>query len=201
MSSENGRPFDPAAYLTEQRGRKYLEVKWRLLWLRTDHPDAEIETEEVASGEDWVKFRARVSIPGQGSATGHARQTAKDFPSGWYERTETKALGRALVCLGYGTQCATEFDDDAESGQPAADTPIEFPRPRPRPVRERAVERPEPSRARTATTWNDFWSAVRDYQRQHPEFDESAVVGKDPSKKMTAEEAMRRFRESVASAE
>ena len=207
MASENQRAFDPTPYLTEHRGRKYLEVKYRLLWLRAEHPDAEIETEEIASGEDWVKFRARVSIPGRGSATGHAHQTMKDLPAGWYEKAETKSLGRALVCLGYGTLFATEFDDDADSIEHPADSPIEFPRPRPRPVRETPAARTEATpprpevahvRPRSATTWNDFWRAVREYKSLNPDFDEQAVVGREPSKRMTAEEAMRRFREHIA---
>jgi hypothetical protein len=198
MPPEKDRPFDPTPYLTEHRGRRYLEVKWRVLWLRMEHPDAQIETEEIASGEDWVKFRARVSIPGGGSATGHARQTTKDFPSGWYEKGETKAIGRALVSLGYGAQFATEFDDEGGSSPAGAEGPITFPRARPRPVRETpATERAAAERPRT-TTWNDFWSAVREHQRQQPGFDEATVVGKDPSKRMTAEEAMRRFREFQA---
>ncbi len=201
MPSETPRPFDPTNYLTEHRGRKYLEVKWRLLWLRTEHPDAQIDTEEVASGEDWVKFRARVSIPGGGSATGHAFQTRQDFPA-YYEKAETRAVGRALACLGYGTQFATEFDDETDGAQGQADTPIEFPRPRPRPVRETATPvrtetAPAAVRTRSATTWNDFWVAVREYKSLHPGFDENAVVGRDPSKRMTAEEAMRRFREAT----
>jgi hypothetical protein len=203
MPSETPRAFDPTVYLSEHRGRKYLEVKWRLLWLRTEHPDAQIETEEVSAGEDWVKFRARVTIPGGGSATGHAFQTRQDFPA-YFEKAETRAVGRALACLGYGTQFATELDDDADGAQAPVETPIEFPRPRPRPVREAVTSattaRPEtaPVRPRSATTWNDFWMAVREYKSLHPGFDENSVIGRDPSKRMTAEEAMRRFRDATA---
>ena len=39
--------FDPSRYLTKVSGSDYLEVKWRLLWLRQTHPDASIETELV----------------------------------------------------------------------------------------------------------------------------------------------------------
>lgn len=197
MSSDSPRSFDPTPYLTEHRGRKYLEIKWRLLWLRSDHPDAEIETEEIGAGEDWVKFRAKVSIPGHGSATGHAYQLRQDLPSGYYEKAELKALGRALACLGYGTQFAAEFDEDTDVASQPTEDPLEFPRPRP--VRETLAERKEPlvTRRRNATTWNDFWTAVREYKGLNPGFDEASVVGRDPSKRMTAEEAMRRFRESL----
>lgn len=198
MPSETPRSFDPAAYLTEHRGRKYLEVRWRLLWLRVEHPDAQIETEEVASGDDWVKFRARVTIPGGGSATGHALQHRQDFPGGYLEKAETKAVGRALAFLGYGSQFATEFDEDADGTRQPAETPIEFPRSLPRPVRETPPPRPEqpsPTRTRSATTWSDFWKTIREHKAEHPEFDEGTALGKDVAKRMTAEEAMRRFRE------
>ncbi len=200
MPQDSPRSFDPSAYLTEHRGRKYLEVKWRLLWLRTEHPDAEIATEEIASGGEgndaWVKFRSRVSIPGRGSATGHALQYRRDFPAGYYEKTETKSLGRALVCLGYGTQFATEFDEDADSINSPVDTPIDLARARPRAVR-RTVPPVEAAVTPKAATWNEFWLAVRRHKADHPDFDETTVVGRDPSKRMTAEEAMRRFREAV----
>jgi hypothetical protein len=39
--------FDPSRYLTKIDGRDYLEVKWRLLWLRTEYPTARITTEMV----------------------------------------------------------------------------------------------------------------------------------------------------------
>src|SRR5688500_17865656 len=44
--------FDPSPYMRQLRGRggqgqEYLDVKWRLVWLRREHPDAEIVTEHV----------------------------------------------------------------------------------------------------------------------------------------------------------
>ena len=46
MASET--PFDPTRYLTRVNGSEYLEVKWRLVWLRDRHPDATVETELVS---------------------------------------------------------------------------------------------------------------------------------------------------------
>ena len=34
------RAFEASRFLTVLNGRDYLEVKWRLLWLRTEHADA-----------------------------------------------------------------------------------------------------------------------------------------------------------------
>jgi hypothetical protein len=54
-------------------------------------------------------FRARVAIPGGGSSTGWGHETAADFED-YLEKAETKALGRALAALGYGTQFCEDFD-------------------------------------------------------------------------------------------
>lgn len=116
MSARTGQAtaetFEPAKYLVNLNGRgEYLEVKWRLLWLRTEHPEAIIETELVKLEEHDAVFKARVSIPGGGSATGWGSESAGDFRD-FLEKAETKAIGRALAALGYGTQ----FCQDHEFG-------------------------------------------------------------------------------------
>ncbi len=100
--------FDASKYLTNLRGKEYLEVKWRLLWLRTQHPDATIETEMVEHDAGLALFRARVSVPDGGSATGWGSETVDDFGD-FIEKAETKALGRALAALGFGTQFCEDF--------------------------------------------------------------------------------------------
>jgi hypothetical protein len=126
------KTFDPSKYLVNLNGRgEYLEVKWRLLWLRTEHPDAIIETECVFREEREAGFKARVSVPGGGSATGWGSETAGDFRD-FYEKAETKAIGRALAALGYGTQFCQ--DHDFGGGNSAAgngtmrivDAPVDF---------------------------------------------------------------------------
>jgi hypothetical protein len=107
------KAFEASKYLTDLNGRDYLEVKWRLLWLRTEHPDAIIETELVKHGGGLALFRARVAVPGSGVATGWGSETADDFGD-FIEKAETKALGRALAALGYGTQFCEDFDFSAE---------------------------------------------------------------------------------------
>ncbi|MGN6672204.1 MAG: hypothetical protein ACTHMA_02815, partial [Thermomicrobiales bacterium] len=60
--------FEPAKYLVNINGRgEYLEVKWRLFWLRSEHPDAAIETELVQISDQDAVFKARVTIPNGGS--------------------------------------------------------------------------------------------------------------------------------------
>ncbi len=116
--------FDPSKYLTKVGGADYLEVKWRLVWLRELHPNATIETELVSHDGNLAVFRARVSIPGGGSATGWGSEGVDDFRD-YLEKAETKALGRALAALGFGTQFCPDFDFGAAHGA-VVDSPIDF---------------------------------------------------------------------------
>ncbi len=104
------REFDPTPYLRQIRGRggqtsEYLDVRHRVLWLRTVHPDAQILTELLQIDDGSAVFRASVTIPGGGSATGHGSESRSDFVD-FVEKAETKALGRALNALGFGVQFA-----------------------------------------------------------------------------------------------
>lgn len=122
-------PFNPRDHLTKLKGKDYLEVKWRLVWLRDEHPDAVISTELVAHDLErrWCMFRALVAIPDGGSATGYGQEDAAGFagnPGDYPEKAETKALGRALAALGYGTQFTEDFDFDADARR-VVDSPVE----------------------------------------------------------------------------
>lgn len=125
------KQFDATPYLLKLkvRGkeRDYLPVAYRLLWLRTEHPEAAIETDLVRLDDGYAVFKARVSIPNGGSATGWGSETVGDFPD-YLEKGETKALGRALAALGYGTQF-TDLDEGTEpSGEKnVVDAPVQRP--------------------------------------------------------------------------
>jgi hypothetical protein len=107
--------FDPTPYLRQLRGRggggEYLDVKWRLLWLRTEHPAAEIVTEHVQIEPTLAIFKATVTLPTGGKATGYGSETAGDFGD-FIEKAETKAIGRALNALGYGAQFREPGEED-----------------------------------------------------------------------------------------
>lgn len=103
------RDFNPGIYLSKIGTADYLEVKWRLVWLRFEHPDADVETECVSHTNDSAAFKATITIHGGGRATGHGSETRGDFKD-FYEKAETKALGRALAALGYGTQFSQDFE-------------------------------------------------------------------------------------------
>ena len=119
--------FEPSRYLTQISGRDYLEVKWRLLWLRTLHPDALIETELVRDDGATALFKARVTLPSGGVSTGWGSETYQDFHD-YVEKAETKSLGRALAALGYGTQFCRDFDFDAEERGRVVDSPVDITR-------------------------------------------------------------------------
>jgi len=109
MVEKSEKTFRASRYLTKLDGKDYLEVKWRLLWLRTEHPDAVIATELVKHEVGMALFKARITLPDGGEATGWGSETINDFGD-YIEKAETKALGRACAALGYGTQFCEDFD-------------------------------------------------------------------------------------------
>jgi hypothetical protein len=121
--------FDPSKYLIKMGRQDYLEVKWRLVWLRDVDPDAALETEAIRLDDTQAIFRATVRLSSGGSATGYGSETPGDFRD-YIEKSETKAIGRALAHLGYGTQFAG--DDLSEGTDPdgsvnVVDTPGRMP--------------------------------------------------------------------------
>lgn len=103
------QPFDPNQYVSKVKGRDYLEVKWRIAWLRSEHPDAITETELASLENGRAIMRARVTLPTGASATGWGSETEETTET-YIEKAETKAIGRALTALGYGTPVGMESD-------------------------------------------------------------------------------------------
>jgi hypothetical protein len=131
---KSDQPFDPTQYLSNFDGRDYLEVKWRVMWLRHEYPDARMATEIVQHNEEagFALFRAEVEIPGGGKATGWGSETVRDFHD-YIEAAETKAVGRALAALGYGTQFCRDFDFAANARpgtSQVVDAPVNLGEPR-----------------------------------------------------------------------
>ncbi len=120
------KTFDPSKYLRKIGGKDYLEVKWRLVWLRSEHPEARLTTDLITNEDGYALFRATVEIPGGGSATGWGSETVTDFQD-YLEKAETKALGRALAALGYGTQFCDDFTFASEGGEQVVDSPVAVP--------------------------------------------------------------------------
>jgi hypothetical protein len=128
MTTMSETTFEPGKYITKVGNGDYLEVKWRLVWFRNEHPDGHIETELVSHDGTMAVFRARVSVPNAGSATGWGSESADDFRD-YLEKAETKALGRALAALGYGTQFTPDFEFGAGDNR-VVDSPIDISRTR-----------------------------------------------------------------------
>ena len=124
--------FDPKQYLTPARKggpADYLQVKYRLVWFREEWPEGVIVSEHIELSDTHAVFRAtatKVDAEGKtlGSATGYGSETRQDFKD-FVEKAETKAIGRALAALGYGTQFAPELDE----GERIVDSPVERPQP------------------------------------------------------------------------
>ena len=113
VAKSAGKEFDPTRHVSSVSGRDYLEVKWRLGWLRSDHPHASIETELQSLEGGRAVSKARVRTPDGGEATGWGSETSSDFGD-FIEKAETKALGRALAALGYGLQFCEDFESASE---------------------------------------------------------------------------------------
>src|SRR5687768_10236933 len=107
--------------LLNLRGKEYLEVKYRLVWFREDHPDWSIETELISVADVSAYARATVrDEQGRIIATSHKFESIQGFPD-FIEKAETGAIGRALALIGYGTQfCADELDE----GKRIVDAPV-----------------------------------------------------------------------------
>lgn len=142
--------FNPREHLMNIKSRQgvsdYLPVQWRLVWFRNEFPEGSIETEIVMidldrvieaeqfvwnaekrrnekvlkSGKGFACFKATVKTGQGGSATATGSESAVDFPD-FIEKAETKAIGRALAGLGFGTQFAPELNE----GHRIVDAPVD----------------------------------------------------------------------------
>src|SRR4051794_22145371 len=94
--------FEASKHLTNLKGKDYLEVKYRLVWFRSEHPKGSIRTKLVERVTGAALMRAAV-YDGDGVllATGYGSETSSDFGD-YLEKAETKAIGRALGAAGYG---------------------------------------------------------------------------------------------------
>lgn len=114
--------FNPKEHMMKLKGKDYLEVKWRLVWFREDHPDYGIHTELLEMDDKHAVFKASITnAEGRHVSSGTGSESVKDFGD-FIEKAETKAVGRALAMFGYGTQ----FDPDLEEGNRIVDAPVDF---------------------------------------------------------------------------
>jgi hypothetical protein len=111
--------------IRDMRGKPYLEVQYRLVWFREEHPDWRIATEGVQILADVALMRATImNEKGEAMATAHKQEHKAHFAD-FIEKAETGAIGRALAMCGYGTQ----FTIDLDEADRIVDAPTERRRP------------------------------------------------------------------------
>ncbi len=156
--------------------RNHLQA--RLLWFRTDHPDAEIATELVVAEDDLAVCRATLRTESGSSASSHGSATRSATGEGYVELAEDRALSRALIALGYGdTQADIQTTADQEPTTPPAPielvsarslvreepaaTDYEKPPARPQQIREERPAREPTSDDGADVNWTKFWTWAR----------------------------------------
>ena len=113
--------FNPNEHFMDLKGKQYLQVMWRLVWFREEKPLWSIDTKLEQLTENHAVFSAKISDEnGIQKASGYGSEGVKDFRD-FIEKAETKAIGRALAMLGYGTQFAPEL----EEGERIVDSPVQ----------------------------------------------------------------------------
>lgn len=120
--------FNVNEHLINLKGKDYLPVAWRLVWFRQDRPNWNIETCLVEHDKEsfLALFQCKIyDDNGRQVSSGYGSETIRDFKD-YVEKAETKAVGRALAMLGYGTQFAPELDE----GDRVVDTPQAPPKPK-----------------------------------------------------------------------
>ena len=117
----DSRKFNPSEHLIDLKGKKYLQVAWRIMWLRDVHPDWCIHTEAVEISKDIAIFHALILNENSVEiASAHGSETPRDFGD-YIEKAETKAVGRALAYAGMGTQFTA---DELDEGERIVDSPV-----------------------------------------------------------------------------
>jgi hypothetical protein len=118
--------IDLTPFFMTLSGKRYLQVAGRVLLFRDVHPSGGIHTELITLDLDkgFAQYKA-VVVDANGAilATAYGSETLKGFPTGWIEKAETVAVGRALAAAGFGTQFAlADFHDHHDAK--LADAPV-----------------------------------------------------------------------------
>jgi hypothetical protein len=124
--------YDPNEHLMNLKGREYLNVQNRMIWFLRDQRAfvvaglAEVsyiirtELVEMDREAGFAHYKTYIRDVLGNEATMYGSETQRDFGD-YAEKASTKSLGRALLCLGYGTAFAPEMDE----GDRVVDAPID----------------------------------------------------------------------------
>lgn len=114
--------FNASEHLITLKGKDYLQVAWRLVWFRQEHPDYGIDTCLLERDDEHAVFVTKITDEtGRLICSGHGSECRKDFGD-FTEKAETKSVGRALAMLGYGTQFV---GDELDEGSRIVDSPVD----------------------------------------------------------------------------
>jgi hypothetical protein len=116
--------------LISLKGKDYLQVAHRLVWLNETVAKFRIETKFSEISDEQTVCTATVAIFDDNNsvvrvASATKRETRKDF-NDHTEKCETAAIGRALAMLGFGTQFALA---DLDEGERIVDAPVSAAKP------------------------------------------------------------------------
>ncbi|NJK44316.1 MAG: hypothetical protein HC933_08545 [Pleurocapsa sp. SU_196_0] len=126
-------PFDPRQHLISLKGKDYLPVAARIIWLNEEAERYTINTSILKLEDTYAVVQATVTVFDKDgnavkTATALKREDKTHFPD-FLEKSETGSVGRALGMLGYGTQFAPEFDEMGAQLEPRiVDTPQAAPK-------------------------------------------------------------------------
>ena len=116
--------FNPNEHLMNLKGKEYLQVMWRLVWFREEKPLWAIDTKLEQLTDKHAVFSAKIyDENGALKSAGYGSESMTDFRD-FIEKAETKAVGRALAMLGYGTQFAPEMDECEDGKNRIVDSPV-----------------------------------------------------------------------------
>ena len=119
--TQESKTFDPSAHLIQLKGKDYLQVMWRLCWMRAERPNWGVFTDAHEITDKIAIFRAVITDDdGNVIASGYGSETPKDFGD-YIEKAETKAIGRALAVAGFGTQFT---GGELDEGSRIVDSPV-----------------------------------------------------------------------------
>lgn len=113
--------------LRDMKGKDYLDVPYRVQWMREEHQDWGIETSFLTLNETIAIAHATIrDASGRILAQGTKTETPQGFAD-YVEKAETGAVGRALALCGYGTQFAQELCEEDRIVDSPKERPISRP--------------------------------------------------------------------------
>ncbi len=101
--------FNAEKHLIELQGKAYLEVKWRLVWFRSECPNGTIDTEEVVVDLDR---EVEAEVP-TGNWIANPNRPGKKMPEKSVKRDKGYARFRAVVTDGKGGRATATKSENA----------------------------------------------------------------------------------------